>query len=220
MNPASFIDHTLLKPDAGMGEVHSLCEEAVEYQFAAVCVAPVYVRLASELVYGSGVGVATVIGFPLGYQTSEVKAYEAGQAVQQGAREIDMVIPLGAARDGDLQQVEADIEQVVRAAEGADVKVILECCYFAPEQLRRVAESALKAGARWLKTSTGFAPGGARVEDVRLLLDVAGTNAGVKAAGGIRDWPTCREYLQMGVGRIGTSNGVAIMNQWRLARDS
>ncbi|WP_305041709.1 deoxyribose-phosphate aldolase [Geoalkalibacter sp.] len=217
MNPASFIDHTLLRPDATAAEIRNLCEEAVECQFAAVCIPPVYVRQAAELVYGSGVAVATVIGFPLGYQTPEVKAYEAARAVQQGAKEIDMVIGLGAAREGNLRQIGEDIAGVVRAASGAEVKVILECCYFAPDEKRALAEVALAAGAGWLKTSTGFGPGGATLEDVALLLDVSRGRAGVKAAGGIRDWETCRRFLQLGAGRIGTSSGVAILHQWRAA---
>ncbi|MDO3376711.1 deoxyribose-phosphate aldolase [Geoalkalibacter halelectricus] len=220
MNPAAYIDHTLLKPDAVSDEVRALCEEAVEYQFAAVCVAPVFVPLAADLVYGSDVCVATVVGFPLGYQTPEAKAYETAQAVRHGAREIDMVIQLGAAREGDFKRVEADIAQVVRAAEGACVKAILECCYFSPDLKRRLAEVALRAGARWLKTSTGFGPAGATYEDVQLLVEVAGGAAGVKAAGGIRDWARCREFLRLGAGRIGTSAGVAIMNQWRLEQQS
>lgn len=217
MNPASFIDHTLLRPDATAAEIGNLCEEAVEFQFAAVCVPPLYVRQAAELVHGSDVAVATVIGFPLGYHAPEVKAYEAAWAVEQGASEIDMVIALGAAREGNLQQVGADIAGVVRAAAGAGVKVILECCYFSPDEKRALAEVALAAGAGWLKTSTGFGPGGATPEDVALLLDVSRGRAGVKAAGGIRDWETCERFLKLGAGRIGTSSGVAILKQWRAA---
>ncbi|WP_305046244.1 deoxyribose-phosphate aldolase [Geoalkalibacter sp.] len=219
MNPASFIDHTLLKPDATAAEIRTLCEEAVEHQFAAVCVPPVHVRQAADLVYGSEVAVATVIGFPLGYQLPEVKAHEAALAVRQGAGEIDMVIGLGAAREGLFSQIGADVAGVVRAAAGAKVKVILECCYFTPAEKRKLAEAVLSAGAAWLKTSTGFGPGGATLEDVALLLEVSRGRAGVKAAGGIRDWDSCRRFLQLGASRIGTSSGVAILDQWRAAAD-
>lgn len=215
MNPAPFIDHTLLKADATAEEIRTLCEEAVEQHFAAVCVPPVYVSLAAERLYGSEVATATVVGFPLGYACSAVKACETRLAVAQGADEIDMVIHLGAARAGDFDRVREDVAEVVRAAQSLPVKVILECACFDREVMRTLAQAALDAGAHTLKTSTGFGPGGATLEDVRLLAAVAAGRAGIKAAGGIRDWPTCRAFLAAGATRIGTSSGLTIMAQWR-----
>ncbi|HKK01746.1 MAG TPA: deoxyribose-phosphate aldolase [Desulfuromonadales bacterium] len=215
-SPAALIDHTLLKPDAATAEIHSLCEEAVECGFASVCIPPLHVPLAAGDLYGSGVQVATVIGFPLGYATPAVKAFEAGEAVAHGAAEVDMVISLGAAREGRLEAVAAEIRQVVETAQ-VPVKVILECCYFDDALKRELAKIAVNCGAAFVKTSTGFGPGGATVADVRLLADAVGGAAGVKAAGGIRDWQSCRSMLEAGATRIGTSAGVAIMDQWLTA---
>lgn len=215
MNPASFIDHTLLRSDATPADIAVLCEEAVEHQFAAVCVPPVHLAQAARLLYGSDVAAGTVIGFPLGYHTTPTKVFETTRAIEQGAREIDMVIQLGAARAGDLTTVGKEVAEVIKAANGAEVKVILECCHFDKTLIRALAVTALEAGAHWLKTSTGFAAGGATLEDVRILVDVAQERAGVKAAGGIRDWPTCQDFLNAGARRIGTSHAVAIIQQWR-----
>lgn len=215
MNPASFLDHTLLRSDATPADIADLCEEAVEHQFAAVCVPPVHLAQAARLLYGSDVVAGTVIGFPLGYNTTQTKVFEAGRAVEQGAREIDMVIQLGAARAGDFRAVAEDVAEVVQAVQGVEVKVILECCHFDKTQIRALAMTVLEAGAHWLKTSTGFAAGGATLEDVKLLVDIAQNRAGVKAAGGIRDWTACQAFLKAGARRIGTSNAVAIIRQWR-----
>jgi deoxyribose-phosphate aldolase len=218
-NPAPFIDHTLLKPEATAADIDRLCEEAVECGFAAVCVAPVYVRLAAERLYGSGVKVATVAGFPLGYQTSTVKAFEAAEAVAAGAAEIDMVIHLGSVSEGRLEAVQAEIVQVVQAARGAAVKIILECCYLQDAEKEALVHLAVAAGAAYVKTSTGFGPGGATIADVCLLARAAAGRIGVKASGGIRDWTVCREMIEAGATRIGTSSGVAILGQWRAQAD-
>jgi len=214
-NPAAFIDHTLLRADATRQEILHLCEEAVEFGFAAVCIPPCYVRDAAKAVYGSGVAVATVIGFPLGYATSASKAFEAQDAVGLGATEIDMVISLGAAREGRLDVVEQDIRQVVEATSGAMVKVILETAHWdAPKQIE-LTQRVIAAGAHYVKTSTGFGPRGASLADVQTLASVAAGKIGVKAAGGIRDWEFCRTLISAGATRIGTSAGVAIMREWQ-----
>ncbi len=214
-NPATFIDHTLLRPDCTAEEIRNLCEDAVEYGFAAVCIPPVFVALAAERLYGSGVAVATVVGFPFGYVPSETKAFETQGAIARGAQEIDMVIHLGAAAQKDFRAVEEDIRQVVEAAGAAPVKVILECCCFDRQVKEALVGCARRAAAAYVKTSTGFGTGGATEEDARLLVARAGKDLKVKAAGGIRDWPSCSRFLAAGVTRIGTSCGPAIIEQWR-----
>jgi len=216
-SPASFIDHTLLKPTATGEDVLHLCEEAVEYGFAAVCIPPVYVSLAAERLYGSDVAVATVVGFPLGYLPAEIKAAEAAAAVAAGAAEIDMVIHIGAALEGRLDLMEEEIRQVTAAAAAAPVKVILECCYLSDPCKRQAVECAVNGGAAYVKTSTGFGTGGADIADVRLLGAAARGRLRVKAAGGIRDWDTCRRMLEAGADRIGTSSGPQIVAGWRRA---
>ncbi len=215
-SPAPYIDHTLLKPDATADQIHRLCEEAVEYGFASVCIPPVYVPLAASRLYGSEVAVGTVVGFPLGYSTTAVKTSETREAVAAGAVEIDMVIHLGTALAGGLDVVAAEIREVVAAARNARVKVILECCYLDDPLKTALAERVVAGGAAYVKTSTGFGSGGASVADVRLLTTAAAGRIGVKAAGGIRDWAGCRAMLEAGATRIGTSSGIAIVGQWRL----
>jgi len=214
-SPAKFIDHTLLKPDTGGAEIAVLCEEAVEFGFASVCVPPVFVSQASQLLYGSEIAVCTVVGFPLGYQTTHTKVLEAHQAIASGADEIDMVIHFGAVRIYDYAAVCDEIRKIVAASDSALVKVIIECCLFEAAVKRKLTEIVVAGGADYVKTSTGFAPEGATLEDVRLLSRAAAGRIGVKAAGGIRDWPTCEAMLAAGAGRIGTSAGVTIMQQWR-----
>ena len=214
-SPAKLIDHTLLRPDTSKAEIAELCEEAVEYGFASVCVPPVFVSQASQLLYGSEVAVCTVIGFPLGYQTTAAKVFEAGQAIAAGAGEIDMVIQLGAARIADFTTVRDEICKVVAIAQGCLVKVIIECCLFDATVKRKLAEIVVAGGAGYVKTSTGFAATGATLEDVRLLDQVVAGRIGVKAAGGIRDWPACELMLAAGASRIGTSAGIKIVRQWR-----
>lgn len=214
-SPACYIDQTLLRPDTTADEIARLCEEAVEHSFASVCVPPVFVGQCRELLYGSGVRLGTVVGFPFGYESPRIKGLQTSEAVRSGAEEIDMVISLGAARAGDLNQVVLDIRQVVAAAEARPVKAILECCLFDAPVKRRLVEALVMAGAAYVKTSTGFAAGGATVQDVALLADVARGRVKVKAAGGIRDWTTCAALLAAGAERIGTSSGVRIVQQWR-----
>jgi deoxyribose-phosphate aldolase len=218
-SPASSIDHTLLKPDTTSEQIRSLCEDAVEFGFASVCIPPVFVALAADLLYGSQVGVGTVVGFPLGYVSTAAKVRETSEAISLGATEIDMVIHLGSARERRFDAVEQEIRRVVEAAGSAPVKVILECCYWEESVKRALTESVVRAGAAYVKTSTGFAPGGATLEDVRLLSVAAAERIGVKAAGGIRSWPECRAFLAAGASRIGTSAGVEIVRQWLEARN-
>lgn len=214
-SPAKFIDHTLLKADCTESEIASLCEEAVEYGFSAVCIPPVFVPLAQNLLYGSEVALCTVVGFPLGYHAHRVKAFETARAVGQGATEIDMVIHLGAARQRDFAKVEDDIRGVVAASGTALVKVIIECCLFDDETKSRLAKIVANAGADFVKTSTGFSSGGATIEDVALLSAAVDGRIRVKASAGIRDWPSCQKMMTAGAARIGTSSGVEIMRQWR-----
>jgi len=215
ISPAPFIDHTLLQADATADDVARVCEEAVEYGFATVCVPPRLVSLAATRLYGSECLAGTVIGFPFGYETAAVKVYQVQTALRAGARELDMVIPLGAARRHDYAEVTGDVRAVVEAAAGVPVKAILECCMFAADEQEALVEAAVTGGAAYVKTSTGFAASGATVADVQRLVKVAAGRIGVKASGGIRDWASCSALLAAGATRIGTSAGVAIMQQWR-----
>ncbi len=208
---ARYIDHTLLKPEATEADVRRLVREALDHYFYAVCVNPRFVPLVMAEKGDAPLKVAAVVGFPLGANASPIKAAEVALAVAQGAEEIDMVIPIGAAKAGDLAAVEADVRAVREAAPGAVLKVILETGFFTPEELRPLAEVALRGGADFLKTSTGFGPRGASLEDVRLLKAVAGDRAEVKASGGIRDRETAWAMIEAGASRIGTSSGVKLV---------
>lgn len=211
---ARFIDHTLLKPDATCEQIAKLCEEAKEYRFASICVNPANVSLASSLLRGTQVRVCTVVGFPLGANTSLTKAVETRDAIANGATEIDMVINVGALKSGDYDLVKRDIEAVVDAACGkALVKVILETAVLTDEEKVKGCLLAKLAGADFVKTSTGFGPGGATTPDVRLMRKVVGTEMGVKAAGGIRDYESTRQMLEAGANRIGASAGVKIVKE-------
>jgi deoxyribose-phosphate aldolase len=212
---ASVIDHTLLKPEATQDQITYLCEEAREYSFAAVCVNPTNVKLAAELLKGSPVAVCTVIGFPLGATLPEVKAYEAQQAINHGATETDMVINIGALKSKDYELVEQDIAAVARTCHdnGAICKVIIEAALLTEEEKVMACQLAKKAGADYVKTSTGFGPGGATVEDVALMRRVIGPSMGIKAAGGVRTLETVREMIEAGATRIGTSSGVKIVQE-------
>ena len=214
-SPAKHIDHTLLKSDASGADIANLCEEAVEHGFASVCVPPSYVPQARQLLYGSGVAVCTVVGFPLGYQTTETKAFEARQAVSAGASEVDMVINLGSVRNADFTLVGDDIRRVVAAAENAVVKVIIECCLLDNAEKSKLVDIIVKSGAGYVKTSTGFAAFGATLEDVKLLAECSAGRIQVKAAGGVRDFASCRDMIAAGAERIGTSAGVVIMREWQ-----
>lgn len=206
-----YIDHTLLKPDASYEEVLNLCREAKEYGFAAVCVNPCYVDLCSHLLKGAGVNVATVIGFPLGSTLTEVKVFEAKEAILRKADELDMVISLGAARAGRWDYVREEIERIVEAVDGAVVKVIVETALLTEEEKRQACEVVLTSGAQYIKTSTGFGPGGATVEDVALFHSLAGGKIGIKASGGVRTRAQAEAMIAAGATRIGTSNGVALV---------
>lgn len=209
---AKMIDHTLLKADAIEEEIITLCQEAKEYNFASVCVNPTWVHKASELLAGTEVKVCTVIGFPLGATTPEVKGFEVKNAIENGATEVDMVINIGALKDKNNDLVERDIKAVVDAAKGkALTKVIIETSLLTEEEKIRACELAVRAGANYVKTSTGFSTGGATVEDIALMRKVVGPEIGVKASGGVRDRETADAMIKNGATRIGASAGIAIV---------
>ncbi|MEX1024994.1 MAG: deoxyribose-phosphate aldolase [Planctomycetota bacterium] len=212
-NVAGYLDHTLLKPDATLAEVDTLCAEALEHSFASVCVNPTHVRRCAEILTGSPVAVCTVVGFPLGATTSEAKAYEARQAVESGACEIDMVLNVGLLKSGADAAVERDIRGVVEASHrlGAKVKVILETCLLTDPEKVRACELAKRAGADFVKTSTGFSTGGATASDVALMRRTVGPAMGVKASGGVRSPDDLRTMVEAGATRIGASASVAIV---------
>jgi len=212
-NVASIIDHTLLKADATEKDILKCCEEGKKYGFASVCIQPCYVKLAAEVLKGSKVRVATVIGFPLGANLTSVKAFETARAVEDGADELDMVLNIGALKQGDADYVEKDIRAVVEAASGALVKVILETCYLTDEEKVLACKLCKNAGAHFVKTSTGFASAGAVVEDVALMRRTVGTEMGVKAAGGIRTLESLKAMVEAGANRIGTSSGIKILEE-------
>lgn len=212
---AKYIDHTVLKPDASRDAVEKLCEEARENNFAAVCVNPVHVRLCSRLLAQSGVEVCTVIGFPLGANLTRIKAQEASLAVADGATEVDMVINIGAMKDGDYAFVENDIHEVVQATAkaGSDaiVKVIIETSLLNDDEKQKACELSKKAGAHYVKTSTGFSGGGATVADIALMRKTVGPEMGVKASGGVKNYQQAIELIEAGATRIGASAGIAIV---------
>jgi len=210
---ARYIDHTNLKPYASREDVIKLCDEAKRYGFYAVCVNPYRVKTAKEALKGTDIKVASVIGFPLGATPTEVKVFEAEKAIEAGADELDMVINLGALKDGDLEYVRNDIASVVEKAHssGVLVKVIIETCYLTDDEKVTACKLAMEAGADFVKTSTGFGSGGATVEDVRLMKSVVGDKLGVKAAGGIRTYEQAVKMIEAGATRIGTSSGVKIV---------
>ena len=212
MDLAKHIDHTLLRTDAQRADVAKLVEEAKAYHFASVCVSPIWVSFVSEALRDTGVKTCTVIGFPQGATPSAVKAFETKQAIADGADEVDMVIAVGKLKDGDDAYVKSDIEAVVRAARGkALTKVIIETCLLTDEEKRRACLLAKEAGADFVKTSTGFAAGGAMAADVKLMRESVGETMGVKAAGGIRSRADAEAMLAAGATRLGTSSGVQIV---------
>lgn len=216
-NIAKYIDHTLLKPDAMPAEVEKLCNEACEYGFAAVCVNPPLVKLCADLLRGTGVNVATVVGFPLGAHTTATKVFEAEQAIADGAHEIDMVIHLGMLKANRDDYVREDIRQVVESAhrQNAIVKVIIEAALLIDEEKVRACKLAQAAGADFVKTSTGFGPGGATVHDVELMRATVGQTMGVKAAGGIKTFAQAQEMIAAGATRIGASASIQIVQEAR-----
>ena len=216
MNIAQTIDHTLLKATATEAQITELCNQAKEYQFKTVCVPTCYVAMASHLLEGSGVGVTTVVGFPLGNETPAAKAFEAKEAVMNGATDVDTVINIGALKDQKYDYVKFDIEEVVKASKAADpktiVKVIIETCYLTPEEIEKATEIVVAAGADFVKTSTGFGTGGATLEDVKIMKKVVGDKIQIKAAGGIGDIDTAKAMIEAGATRLGVSRSIAIVN--------
>lgn len=211
MTVNTYIDHTLLKPDATLKQIEKLIAEAKKYEFASICVNPTWVKTAADLLKDSSVKVCTVIGFPLGATTSSVKAFETRDAVSNGADEVDMVINIGALKSGQNELVESDIKAVVNASGDKLVKVIIETCLLSDDEKVQACQLAKSAGADFVKTSTGFSTGGATIEDVKLMREVVGPDMGVKAAGGTRSFKDVQAFIKAGANRIGTSAGVAIM---------
>ena len=211
---AKYIDHTNLKPEATREDIAALCAEAKQYGFASVCVNPCHIAFAARLLEGTDAAVCCVVGFPLGTCTTTVKAYEAADAVRNGATEIDMVLNVGWAREGRWSEVQAEIAAVAAMLRGrAKLKVILETCLLTDEQKVEACRAAVKAGADFVKTSTGFSKAGATVEDVRLMRETVGPNVGVKAAGGIRTYADALAMIEAGATRIGASAGIAILSE-------
>lgn len=209
---AKMIDHTLLRADATQSEMAKLTEEAKQYQFASVCVNPGWVAYAAEQLQGTGVDICTVIGFPLGASTSETKAFETKDAIAKGATEVDTVINISALKDGNDDYVEQDIRVVVEAVMGkALVKVIIEACLLTDEEKVRACQAPVRAGADFVKTSTGFSTGGATPEDIALMRRTVGPDIGVKASGGVRSLEDMQKMIEAGATRIGASSGVKIM---------
>lgn len=212
MELAKYIDHTLLKPDATKEQIRQLCKEADTHHFFSVCINPTHVKLAAELLKDSNVKVCTVIGFPLGANSSSVKSYETVDAIENGADEIDMVINVGALKSGDVKTVEEDIASVVEAANGTLVKVIIETSLLTDDEKVTACKLAEAAGCNFVKTSTGFSGGGATVQDVTLMKNAVSTNIEVKASGGVRSREDALSMIEAGATRIGASSGIAIVS--------
>jgi deoxyribose-phosphate aldolase len=217
---AKFIDHTLLKPEATPAEIEKLCQEAKEYHFAAVCVNPPYVKQCADYLRGTGVAIAAVVGFPLGAHTTETKVFEAQGAIADGATEIDMVINIGALKAKEDALVRDDIRAVCDAAHrgNAIVKVIIEAALLTDDEKVRACQLSKEVGADFVKTSTGFGPGGATVHDVALMARAVGGELGVKAAGGIRNYEQAQAMIQAGATRIGASAGVKIVAEAKASK--
>ncbi|AZZ38183.1 deoxyribose-phosphate aldolase [Bdellovibrio sp. qaytius] len=208
---AQYIDHTLLKPEATRAQIQKLCEEALTHKFYAVCVNSSMISVCKEILRTSPVKIAAVIGFPLGVCDTSTKVFETTRAINLGAAEIDMVVHLGAVKAQDWSYIEKDLKEVVLAAQGHPVKVILETHMLTEDEKRKVCEISLLVGAHFVKTSTGFTGGGATIEDVTLMKSIVQNKAQVKASGGVRDFATAVKMIQAGATRIGTSSGVAIV---------
>lgn len=211
MQLSRYIDHTFLKPEATQKQIEKLCHEALEHQFFSVCVNSSYVGLCADLLKNSNVAVCSVIGFPLGACDTETKAFEAAQAVKNGASEIDMVIQIGKLKDKKFDEVEADIRAVVKAAGGKKVKVIIETALLTEDEKIAACKASLNAKAHFVKTCTGFSGGGATVEDITLMKSVVGDKMEIKASGGIKDTATAQALIEAGATRLGTSSGVALV---------
>lgn len=206
-----YIDHTILKATASSADVQKLCAEAIEHEFYSVCVNGCYVADAKHLLQGTDVKVAAVVGFPLGAMTTAAKVFEAKEAVENGASEIDMVINVAKLKDGEFDYVENEIRQIKEAIRDNVLKVIIETCYLTDEEKVKACELSLVAKADFVKTSTGFGTDGATYEDVKLMKSVVGDNAKVKASGGVRDKETAQKYVDLGAERLGTSSGIEIV---------
>ncbi len=211
MNLNKYIDHTVLKADTPKAKVQQIIDEAIQYDFMSVCINPTWVSFAAEKLAATDVKVCTVIGFPLGANTSTVKAFEAAEAIKNGADEVDMVINIGAAKDGDWDLVESDIQAVVDASKDVTTKVIIETSLLTDEEKVKACQAAVRAGADFVKTSTGFSTAGATVTDIALMRQTVGPDLGVKASGGVRSIADAQAMIEAGATRLGTSNGVDIM---------
>ncbi|WP_414045634.1 deoxyribose-phosphate aldolase [Macrococcus equi] len=211
MNLAKYIDHTALKPETTVKQIDQLIEEAKTYNFMSVCVNPTHVKYAADKLNGTDVLVCTVIGFPLGANTPDVKAFETKSAISNGAGEVDMVVNIGAVKDANYDLVREDIKAVVDAAGDVTTKVIIETCLLTDEEKVRVCEIAKEVGADFVKTSTGFSSGGATVEDIQLMRKTVGADMGVKASGGVRSYEDVKAMIDAGATRIGASAGVQIL---------
>ena len=211
MNLNKYIDHTVLKADTTQEKVQQIIDEAIQYDFMSVCINPTWVAYAAQKLADTDVKVCTVIGFPLGANTSVVKAYEASEAIKNGADEVDMVINIGAAKEGNWDLVASDIAAVVSAADGVTTKVIIETSLLTDEEKVQACQAAVKAGADFVKTSTGFSTAGATIDDIKLMRKTVGPDMGVKASGGVRSIADANAMIAAGATRLGTSNGVDIM---------
>ena len=212
MSLSKYIDHTILKATATPSDIKLLCKEAKDYNFYAVCVNGCFVKLAKDEVAGSNVKVAAVIGFPLGTMSTEAKVLETTSCINDGADEIDMVINVGILQSGNNDYVEDEILAIKKACGDKILKVIIETCYLTKDEKRTACQLAMNAGADFVKTSTGFGTGGATLEDVKLMKEVVGDAMKIKASGGIRDKETAKEYIALGINRIGTSSGIKIVS--------
>lgn len=208
----NYIDHTNLKNTATLKDIEALCNEALKYHFASVCVYPYYVPLVSRLLKGSNVEICTVIGFPMGMNTKETKVFEAINAIESGATEIDMVINIGALKNKDYKYVKEEIEEIRDAIDGKVLKVIIETCLLTDDEIIKMTKICNETFVNFIKTSTGFGKYGARIEDVELINEYKGDVLEIKASGGIKDIDTAEAMIKAGATRIGTSNGVKIMN--------
>ena len=208
-----YIDHTNLKANAKESDIVKLCEEAIKYDFASVCVNPHYVSFAKEMLKDTNVNVATVIGFPLGANTIETKLYEAIDAVEKGADEIDMVVNIGAIKDHDYEYVKKEIQDIFYGIDGKTLKVIIETCYLTKEEIKEMTKICNETFVNFIKTSTGYGTRGASLEDIDIINEVKNDVLEIKASGGIRTYQEAIKYVEKGVTRIGTSNGVEIMEK-------
>lgn len=211
MRLEKYIDHTLLKATATIEEIKTLCNEAIKYDFFSVCVNSAFVPYAKKFLEGTQIKVCSVVGFPLGAMSSESKIFETQQAISDGADEIDMVINIGLLRSGEIDKVREEIAGIKKACGDKVLKVILETCYLSDDEKRLACELSVASGADFVKTSTGFGTGGATIADVQLMKESVNGKAKIKASGGIRDYETAVSYINAGVQRIGTSNGIAIV---------